>query len=337
MCNKKASRWFALAAFATLVIVPMWAADQPNELRCTNAAACKKGSILVVAAGGGSATEKSSIMKQVGNEIDVAGSVSAVGGTGTGGNGVNFVSSSNEQTDGDAQGAGVYGQLSTTGQSTTGQGFLFGGGGTWGDGGGNDATTGLANYAVVGTSDNKSGGIFQNNGGSYYTLFGFNHATGSTGFPWAAFNGDGGGCSINNDGDFSCTGTKNAAVPVDGGKHWVGLSAIESPKNWFEDFGSEQLRGGVATVRLDSRFTQTVNTAMEYHVFLTPNGDCKGLYVHQKTATSFEVRELGNGNSNVRFDYRITALRKNYEKVRFKYHSREFPANRDGSIRPATK
>jgi hypothetical protein len=68
-------------------------------------------------------------------------------------------------------------------------------------------------------------------------------------------------------------------------------------------------------------------------VFLTPNGDCKGLYVHQKTATDFEVRELGNGNSNVKFDYRITALRKGYENVRFKDHTREFPANRDGSVR----
>ena len=72
-------------------------------------------------------------------------------------------------------------------------------------------------------------------------------------------------------------------------------------------------------------------------MFLTPNGDCKGLYVHQKTATSFEVRELGGGNSSVRFDYRVTALRKNYEKVRFADHSREFPASRDGRVRPATK
>ena len=41
---------------------------------------------------------------------------------------------------------------------------------------------------------------------------------------------------------------------------------------------------------------------MEYHVFLTPNGDCKGLYIAAKTPTSFEVRELGGGTSSVRFD-----------------------------------
>jgi len=273
-----------------------------------------------------------SIVKQAGGNINVSGGVNATKGGSTA---QNLVYGNNNQADSLVTGAGAFGELSTTGESLTGQAFQFGGGGTWGDGGGNDSSTGLANYAVIGTSDNKAGGIFQNNGPSYYTLFGFNYATGSTGFPWAAFNGDGSGCSINPEGDFSCNGTKNAVVPVDGGKRWVAESAIESPNVWFEDFGSAELVGGVATVRLDARFAQTVNTKSEYHVFLTPNGDCKGLYVHQKTATDFEVRELGNGNSHVRFDYRITALRKNYENVRFKDHSREFPARRDGSIRPA--
>lgn len=36
-----------------------------------------------------------------------------------------------------------------------------------------------------------------------------------------------------------------------------------------------------------------------------------------KTTGSFEVRELGGGTSTVSFDYRITAIRRNYEKVRF--------------------
>jgi hypothetical protein len=31
---------------------------------------------------------------------------------------------------------------------------------------------------------------------------------------------------------------------------------------------------------------ETVNTGLDYHVFLTPNGDCKGLYVSQKSPTS---------------------------------------------------
>jgi hypothetical protein len=37
--------------------------------------------------------------------------------------------------------------------------------------------------------------------------------------------------------------------------------------------------------------------------------------VTNKSANSFEVRELGGGASNVRFDYRITAMRRKYETV----------------------
>jgi hypothetical protein len=124
-------------------------------------------------------------------------------------------------------------------------------------------------------------------------------------------------CIIDDDGDLNCTGTKNAVVPVDGGARIVAMSAIESPVNWFEDAGSARLANGVAVVDLDSTFIQTVNTTMDYKVFPVPNGDCKGLYVTNKTATSFEVHELGGGTSNVDFDYRIMAVRKNYETVRF--------------------
>lgn len=81
-------------------------------------------------------------------------------------------------------------------------------------------------------------------------------------------------------------------------------------------------------VTLEPEFAQTVNTGLEYHVFLTPNGDCKGLYVSQKTAISFEVHELGSGASNVRFDYRIVALRKNFENIRMEDHTNDpDPAN----------
>jgi hypothetical protein len=113
---------------------------------------------------------------------------------------------------------------------------------------------------------------------------------------------------------------------VDGGRREVGLSAIVSPKHWFEDFGSEQLSNGIAVVHLEPEFAQTVNTELEYHVFLTPNGDCKGLYVSQKSPTSFEVHELGSGTSNARFDYRIVALRKNYENIRLADYTHDLDA-----------
>jgi hypothetical protein len=117
-------------------------------------------------------------------------------------------------------------------------------------------------------------------------------------------------------GDLFCTGSKSAVVPVDGGARKVALYAVESPENWFEDFGSGQLSNGTATVSLEPTFRQTVNTDTDYHVFLTPNGDSRGLYVAQKTATSFEVREQGGGTSSIAFDYRIVARRKGYEEIR---------------------
>ena len=114
----------------------------------------------------------------------------------------------------------------------------------------------------------------------------------------------------------TCAGTKSAVVPVDNGSRRIALYAIEGTENWFEDLGGGQLVSGVAIVHLEPTFAQTVNTGLDYRVFLTPNGDCRGLYVTLKTATSFEVHELGGGTSNISFDYRIIAKRKGYEGVR---------------------
>ena len=123
-------------------------------------------------------------------------------------------------------------------------------------------------------------------------------------------------CQITTGGDLGCTGTKSAVVPVEGGSRKVALYAVESAENWFEDAGSGQLSKGTAVVNLESTFGGTVNTNLDYHVFLTPNGDCKGLYVAEKSPTSFVVRELGGGASNIAFDYRIMAKRKGYENIR---------------------
>jgi hypothetical protein len=130
-------------------------------------------------------------------------------------------------------------------------------------------------------------------------------------------------CAVDGSANLLCTGSKNAVVPVDGGSRWVAMSAIESPVNWFEDAGSAKLTNGVAVVELDPTFIQTVNTTMDYEVFPVPHGDCKGLYVTNRTAASFEVRELGGGTSNVDFGYRIMAVRKNYETIRFADHTHD--------------
>src|SRR5262249_36241928 len=86
------------------------------------------------------------------------------------------------------------------------------------------------------------------------------------------------------------------------------LHCMESPEHWFEDFGAAKLKGGRAVVKLDTDFTKVI-TRGDYKVFLTPEGDCHGLYV-RKRAASFQVRELQSGTSNVAFSYRIVARRK---------------------------
>jgi hypothetical protein len=144
----------------------------------------------------------------------------------------------------------------------------------------------------------------------------------------------GGTCDIDASGNLACTGKKSAVVPVDGGARKVALYAVESPENWFEDAGSSQLSNGSAVISLESTFAQTVNTEMDYHVFLTPKGDCEGLYVSNETPTGFEVHELHNGHSNIAFDYRIMAKRKGYEQIRLEDKTQQMnmarPKRREG-------
>ncbi len=125
----------------------------------------------------------------------------------------------------------------------------------------------------------------------------------------------GGNCYIDPTANFFCSGSKSAVVPVSNNRQ-VALYAVEAPENWFEDFGSGQLVNGAGTVMLDPTFAETVNLKLDYHVFLTPRGDCKGLYVERTGPSSFEVRELSSGTSSVSFDYRIVAKRLGYESKR---------------------
>ena len=137
---------------------------------------------------------------------------------------------------------------------------------------------------------------------------GFNGFTVFDGAGWSRFN-------IDENGNLWASGAKSALVETaDHGQRL--LYAIESPEVWFEDFGTASLVNGKAIVPIEPIFAETVNLEMDYHVFLTPLGDCKGLYVAAKTPTSFEVSELGGGTASIGFDYRIAALRRGYENTR---------------------
>jgi hypothetical protein len=207
---------------------------------------------------------------------------------------------------------GVYGAPSVTGATALGSP----GGAVWADT--NLANGGPSNtFALLATADNNLAGVFFNNSGQSPTIDVNNLGSGGTGNVVRA-EGTGGSCTLTGGGDTACTGVLKSVVATtsSAGARHVETYSMQSPENWFEDFGSGALSNGAATITLDRTFTQTVNTGTEYHVFLTPNGDSKGLYVSQKAATSFEVREQGGGVSSVAFDYRIVAKRVGYEKVR---------------------
>jgi hypothetical protein len=74
-----------------------------------------------------------------------------------------------------------------------------------------------------------------------------------------------------------------------------------------EDSGSAELVAGAAAVRLDPTFASSIDPHVAYRVFLTPDGDTRGLYVATKAPGGFIVRETQGGRSTLAFDYRIIA------------------------------
>ncbi len=112
---------------------------------------------------------------------------------------------------------------------------------------------------------------------------------------------------VNVNGNLTVTGTKSAAVRVADGSLRL-LYAIESPENWFEDFGFGRITEGYSRVELDETFT-TVIAGVPYHVFLTQyDSDC-GLYVTERDASGFAVRS-SRPDAECEFSYRVTAKRK---------------------------
>ena len=174
----------------------------------------------------------------------------------------------------------------------------------------NNATSGTLAEAIFGTSN-----------GAAPTLEVINNNTSGAIASFLSANGT--GCFIDSSGNLTCTGSISGGVAWYGGNgrvrshdRAIGVSAAEprsatAPQlaagasgEWLEDYGSGWLKNGAATVALNSTFAEAI-VGKDYHVFFTPYGDCKGLYVARKRKRGFEVRELGGGRSTVEFDYRV--------------------------------
>jgi hypothetical protein len=178
--------------------------------------------------------------------------------------------------------------------------------------GGNQATS--SSYAVgeeVEATDENTDAIF-----------GFNAADGRfvdvlPGGNTLLFEGAGGGGNFNFDvnGNETLTGLIFTAGACSGGcskPHTPGgkrviTYAAQSSEPTVEDYGEGRIVGGVGQIALDPAFARTIDTTHSYLVFLTPEGDNRGLYVTQRTATGFTVRESQGGSSTLSIMYRIVA------------------------------
>ena len=96
------------------------------------------------------------------------------------------------------------------------------------------------------------------------------------------------------------------------------LFAEEAAEVYFTDYGEGALTNGKAHVELDTKFLQTVTVDARHplRAFVQVNDDCRGVFVANRTTTSFDVVELQNGTSNAHFTYRVVCKRRYYEDER---------------------
>ncbi|RZJ67775.1 MAG: hypothetical protein EOO50_04155 [Flavobacterium sp.] len=119
------------------------------------------------------------------------------------------------------------------------------------------------------------------------------------------------------------------------------MVAPEAPEALFQDYGTGTLVNGYAKITIDPILAKNIRVD-ETHplkVFVQLEGDCKGVYVFNKTSSGFEVKELQNGTSSVAFTYQVVGVRADeergghlskYSEMRFKPMNRELrPIERD--------
>jgi hypothetical protein len=140
--------------------------------------------------------------------------------------------------------------------------------------------------------------------GSYIALLG---RTPSGGFPIVATDPSGNNLFyVDGAGNVSYKGGLFHFAAIGRGLSVKSFSA-DTTEPTVEDTGTAQLVNGVGTVRLDPTFAGSIESGKSYRVFVTPNGDTRGLFVATKTPGGFIVREAQSGRSTVTFDYRIVA------------------------------
>jgi hypothetical protein len=221
-------------------------------------------------------------------------------------------------------GYGLYGYNSFNGNT----GFVAGpSNGIYGTSDNGWAVAGEGWAGVYGYSDAESGnGVYgiANTGAAAWGV----HGASSEGIGVHGFSDF--GCAVYAFGSFIGTGSKSAKVKRDDGSS-VLLFCEESAEVYFSDYGEGQLVEGHAHIDLDPVFLQTVtiNASNPLKAFVQLEGDCKGVYITNKTARGFDVVELQGGASNAPFSYRVMCKRKYFEGARLSTEQEVAAYNRD--------
>lgn len=229
------------------------------------------------------------------------------------------------KVDNNSTGTGVIGvgyHVNTASTTTTGSGGAF---------------TGQQGVYGKGVASNGTGVIgLGNNGSGYSTLLGgsggafrgnvcgvYGYASNGSGDRYGGYFATGGGRYAYVGGTYLGTnrkivgnGTVSTIVKNINGEI-VTLVCPEAPEALFQDYGIGQLVNGKAHITIDPDLAININVSSEHplKVFITLEGDCKGVYVTNKSANGFDVIELQGGSASVPFSWQIVATRANEEYV----------------------
>lgn len=133
------------------------------------------------------------------------------------------------------------------------------------------------------------------------------------------FNFGGGGAGFNVNGPLHVSGSKNSVVQTSQG--WLAINAYETAEYYFGDIGENNTGNqSKVTIGIDRIFNETVNTNIQYQVFVTPYSNAH-VWVEQRYHNRFVVC---SDKPNAEFGWEIKAKRKGYEDHRLRKVDADF-------------
>lgn len=127
------------------------------------------------------------------------------------------------------------------------------------------------------------------------------------------FNFGGDGCGFNVNGPFHVTGAKNSIVETRQG--YLAINAYETAEYYFGDIGENNTgSSSQVVIGIDRIFNETVNTDIQYQVFVTSYSDAH-VWVEKRYNNRFIVC---SDKPNAEFGWELKAKRKGYEDHRLR-------------------